>query len=72
MENPVHTPPRKRGRRLARATQADIRRAVAAVVESGYRMMVEILPSGVIRLIPTAEQAIENIEDSTPKGGIVL
>ena len=62
----------KRGRRPARATQADIRRAVAAVVQSGCMMVIEIDPSGIIRLIPRATQDVDNKEDSTPRREIVL
>lgn len=40
-------------RRPARATKADIRRAVETVREAGANMSVEILPNGVIRIVPT-------------------
>lgn len=39
-------------RRPARFTQADIRRAIAAVEKSGAQLAVEILPDGTIRLVP--------------------
>lgn len=43
-------------RRPARATQADIRRAVAAARQAGGQMVVEITPDGTIRLVPTQEK----------------
>ena len=52
----IQTPaprPAKRKRRPARATQADIRRAVSAAKQAGATMAVEVLPDGTIRLIPT-------------------
>jgi hypothetical protein len=43
-------------RRPARCTQADIRRVVEAVKQAGAEMVVEILPNGTIRLVPTASK----------------
>jgi len=43
-------------RRAARATQADIRRAVQAARQAGAQMVVEILTDGTIRLIPTPDK----------------
>ena len=48
--------PNKRGRRPARATQADIRRAIAAAATAatdGSSFVVEVLPTGTIRIFPT-------------------
>lgn len=44
-------------RRPARATEADIRRAIHAAEKAGARMAVEILPDGTIRLTPIRPQA---------------
>jgi hypothetical protein len=39
-------------RTAARVTQADIARALRAIEASGSSMAIEILPDGVIRLVP--------------------
>lgn len=39
-------------RRPARATQADIRRALKAMEATGVRLMIDVLPDGTIRFIP--------------------
>lgn len=56
-------------RRPARATRAEIRRAVEAAKDAGVEMAVEITPDGTIRLIPTQKK------DEEPLGlrpGLVL
>lgn len=60
-----------RGRGPDRATQADIRRAVAAVVQGGCPLVIGVLPSGVSRLLPALSQTIDNNGDSTLARGIV-
>jgi hypothetical protein len=39
----------------ARATQADIARAIRAVQQTGARMEIEIAPDGTIRIVPVPE-----------------
>jgi hypothetical protein len=39
-------------RRPARFTQADVHRAVKAVMRAGVNMAVEIAPDGTIRIVP--------------------
>ena len=49
-------------RRPARFTQADIARAIKAIVQTGVRMVLEIDLNGTIRLVPveTSERAPES------------
>lgn len=58
-------------RRPARVTQADIRRALAALKIAGSNMALEILPDGTIRLTPALAKPSE-LEEIRPRKGIVL
>jgi len=55
-------------RRPARCTQADIRRVVEAVRQAGAQMVVEILPNGTIRLVPTSEK----IDEDSSRGRMIV
>lgn len=57
-------------RRPARATQADIRRAIAAAQKCGPHMAVDILKDGTIRIAPAAPAKAESPDD--PGRDIVL
>lgn len=48
-------------RRPARATQADIRRAIEAAKAAGVAMAVEIRPDGSIRLIPVTPDMTKSV-----------
>jgi hypothetical protein len=48
-------------RRPARATQADIRRAVQAARQAGAQMVVEITPDGTIRLTPADQNTPKDV-----------
>lgn len=58
-------------RRPARATQADMRRAIEALKQSGARMALDVLPDGTIRFTPIPPQAA-NDTDLGPQGESVL
>ena len=47
-------------RRPARATQAEIGRAIKAAAKAGPHMAVEILPDGVIRIAPAPQRGPES------------
>lgn len=60
-------------RRVARATQADIGRAIKAAEKAGAHMAVEILPDGTIRLVPVDGDTMNPAAHPLrPVGGIVL
>jgi hypothetical protein len=63
-------------KRAARFTEADIRRAVRAVVKEAAPMAVEVAPDGTIRIVPYAAPPAPNNDaarkDSTPKPRIRL
>jgi hypothetical protein len=48
-------------RRPARATQADIRRAVEAARQAGANMVIEITTDGTIRLVPAKAGQGQNL-----------
>lgn len=56
-------------RRPARCTEADIKRAIKALLASGAYGSVEISPDGTIRV---QAEAIKPMPDSTPKRRIAL
>jgi hypothetical protein len=58
-------------RRPARFTQADLNRALKAIVQSGAHMMVEIIPDGTLRISPAPAPG-SNRGQGTPEDTIEL
>ena len=59
-------------RRPARCTQADITRALKAVMQSGADMVVELTVEGVIRIAPNTGVSKPRSAPVEPKGGVML
>ncbi len=59
-------------RRPARFTQADLHRAIRAVVQSGAAMAVEIGLDGTIRIAPNVAESLTNAEQVAPRRQIAL
>lgn len=59
-------------RRPARFTQADLARALRAIMQADARMMVEVLPDGTMRIAPTLVPGVPGVRTETPERVITL
>lgn len=59
-------------RRPARFTQADLARAIRAIVQADAKMMVEVLPDGTMRIAPAPALAATSTRADVPERVITL